>query len=440
MPIYFAALRNLSDFASANLTWNASTDNLTASANLTYQICQSTISGSCAGTFIPTYTSSAGATSLSLTGISANVKYYYVMRAIDALGNISAISNETPLVDYLGIFAATGSMASARQYHTATPLPNGKALITGGHNGAAVVATAQIYDPALGTFAATGSMTSARYYHTATLLANGKVLITGGHNGAAVVATAEIYDPALGTFAATGSMTSARYLHTATLLANGKVLITGGHNGAAIVATAEIYDPALGTFAATGPMAWPRYYHAATLLANGKVLVSGGMGGGATAEIYNPVLGTFAATGSMTSARQSHTATLLANNKVLITAGNVNGTPSGILATSEIYDPALGTFVVSGSMYGGRWYQTATLLANGKVLITGGENVNSTVTAWIFLATSEIYDPALGTFGAISSMASARYLHTATLLANGKVLIAGGNNGAAVVATAEIYQ
>ncbi|MDH4263332.1 MAG: chitobiase/beta-hexosaminidase C-terminal domain-containing protein [Spirochaetia bacterium] len=344
IPVIFSVHRNFPNLTSANLSWNASTDNLTASANLTYQICQSMISGSCAGTFIPTYITAAGATTLSVTGLSANVKYYYVMRAVDALGNISAISNEMPLV-----FSDTGSMASARYWHTATLLANGKVLITGGLSGGqGPVATAEIYDPALGTFAATGSMASARYNHTATLLANGKVLITGGHNGAAVVATAEIYDPALGTFAATGSMASARYWHTATLLANGNVLITGGISAGVPgmpTPAEEIYDPALGTFAATSSMASARSYHTATLLANGNVLITGGIdtttgSPQTTVEIFDPALGTFAATGLMASARYGHTATLLTNGKVLITGGvggDIGANGWAVLTTAEIF-------------------------------------------------------------------------------------------------------
>ena len=94
-----------------------------------------------------------------------------------------------------------------------------------------------------GTFSPTGSLNTARGYHTATLLNNGKVLIAGGVDSTnSVSASAELYDPAAGTFSTTGSLNAAREYHTATLLNNGKVLIAGGFNGS-VLASAELYDP-----------------------------------------------------------------------------------------------------------------------------------------------------------------------------------------------------
>jgi hypothetical protein len=281
-------------------------------------------------------------------------------------------------------------------------------------------------------FAFTGSMASARLAHTATLLNNGQVLIAGGENTTGVLATAQLYDPASGTFTATGSMTSARGGHTATLLNNGKVLIAGGTTGFGVLATAELYDPATGAFTTTGSMTTTRESHTATLLNNGKVLIAGGTDGVrifSTAELYDPATGTFTATGGMIRLRQGHTATLLNSGTVLIAGGRSNcGGLACILLNSELYDPASGTFTATGSMTSAREADTATLLNNGKVLIAGGDD-GATV-----LASAELYDPASGTFTATGSMASARNAHTATLLNNGDVLVAGGSS-----ASAELY-
>ncbi len=171
-------------------------------------------------------------------------------------------------------------------------------LVAGGYSGTAILASAELYDPAAGTFTATGSMTVARRGLTATLLSNGKVLIAGGTSSGQIEASAELYDPAAGTFTATGSMTERMDSHTATLLGNGKVLMVGGwyitsdNYGEPIettLASAELFDPVAGTFTATGSMTMARWGHTATLLSNGKVLVAGGendSGYLASAELY----------------------------------------------------------------------------------------------------------------------------------------------------------
>jgi hypothetical protein len=260
-------------------------------------------------------------------------------------GASGPILNTAELYDPIaGTFTATGfSMTSARQYHTATLLLDGMVLIAGGGRASAgqVVSSAELYDPTTGMFMATNApMTAAREYHTATRLPDGKVLIAGGFNGSSNLNTAELYDPVSRTFTATSTpMTSIREYHTATRLPDGRVLLAGGYNGSETSKTAELYDPASGTFSAiAGIMTSPRELHVATL-SNGKVLITGGYSGQGflkIAELYDPATGTFTATTDpMTSNRYVHTATLLPGGKVLI-AGGSNGTA---LNTTEVYDP-----------------------------------------------------------------------------------------------------
>jgi PKD repeat protein len=339
-------------------------------------------------------------------------------------------------------FIATGSMATPRYLHTAT-LAGGKVLIAGGLGIGTTgpIASAELYDPILGTFSAGDNMT-ARYFHTATLLANGKVLIAGGFGAAGPLDSAELYDPASHTFSAVGvGMTAPRYNHTATLLADGTVLIAGGFGatGPRPLISAELYDPIGGTFSAVNPMTTFRSLHTATL-AGGKVLIAGGFGfsGAAlnSAELYDPASRTFSdvGVGSMNVSRYNHTATP-AGGKVLI-AGGFGATS---LASAELYDPASGSFTATGSMTTPRDQHTATPLADGKLLIAGG--ANNTVS----LASAERYDPASGTFSDVGSMTASRYNHTATRLADGKVLIAGGFGViaggfvATALASAELY-
>ena len=134
-----------------------------------------------------------------------------------------------------------------------------------------------------------------------------------------------------------------------------------------------------GRFAATGSMGTPRFLHIATLLADGRVLITGGVMNGtvfkplASAEIYDPVTGSFAATGNMITPSIGHTATLLSDGKVLITGGvPISDGTDHSLASAELYDPSTGTFAATGEMTTARSGGTATLLNNGQVLIAGG--------------------------------------------------------------------
>jgi hypothetical protein len=289
-----------------------------------------------------------------------------------------------------------------------------------------------------GAFNFTGSMMNSRLAHTATMLPNGDVLIVGGGQGPdlidgfSVVGAAELFDHKTGTFVSAG--TESRDLHTATLLRNGKVLLIGGETGWTgippspnVTASADLYDPATGVFQATGKMTTERESHTATLLGDGRVLVTGGARLQGTtwvtlqsAEIYDPASATFSPTGDMVSPRSFHTATLLSNGKVLVTGGNVGG------ATAELYDPVAGSFSPTGTMSVARSFHTATLLANGKVLVVGGP-------------TAELYDPVTGSFALTGAMSVARRFHTATLLGDDSVMIAGGTGPSSDTAVTEIY-
>ena len=184
----------------------------------------------------------------------------------------------------------------------------------------------------------------------------------------------------------------------------------------------------------TGSLNTAREYQAATLLPDGRVLVAGG-GGPSTgdypfprlksAELYNPATGTWTVTGSLNDERELQTQTLLPNGKVLAAGGWPEGTSTG---TAELYDPATETWTFTGSLNARRAGHTATLLLDGRVLAVGGSHS---------IHSAELYDPATGHWTLTGSPNTPRYgYHTATLLPDGRVLVAGGRYN---VASAELY-
>lgn len=167
-----------------------------------------------------------------------------------------------------------------------------------------------------------------------------------------------------------------------------------------------------GTFTATGSMATPRFFHTATLLNNGKVLIAGGVESTPTppgvsvvlssAELYDPSTGAVTATGNMITARSGHRTTLLPDGRVLNTGGSSNTYDSGNLDSAEVYDPSTGVFSHDptagafspvGNMTVNRSFHTATLLADGTVFIAGGIAFSSGVAST--LSSTELYHPAV---------------------------------------------
>ena len=215
-------------------------------------------------------------------------------------------------------------------------------------------------------------------------------------------------------------------------LSNGTILFTGTNN------TAEIYNPTTRLSAATsGNMNVARNSHTATLLPDGKVLIAGGRDSSnnflSSAEIFDPATGLFTPTGSLATARSDMTATLLPNGKVLIAGGNTQIGPISLaIASTELYDAGLGTFSAGPTMSSPRYLHPATVLNDGKILMAGGFGASGNASA-------ELYDPSTNTFAVtLGSMEQWRGQARATLLSDGRVLVVGGQFGDNQP-TAEIY-
>lgn len=203
--------------------------------------------------------------------------------------------------------------------------------------------------------------------------------------------------------------------------------------GASTAASSTPGVQAAGAWTATGAMMDARSSATSTRLLDGRVLVAGGSGGGdlASAELYDPRIGSWTATGNLVEAQEGSTATLLRDGRVLVVGGiSYDGEPHP-LASAELYDPVSGFWSPTGGMIQARFGHTATLLSDGNVLVAGGGGASTSV---------ELYNPTDGSWTTAGSMKEARYGHTATLLSNGRLLVVGGCcNGDVMRISAELY-
>ncbi len=294
--------------------------------------------------------------------------------------------------------------------------------------------------------AAANVMNVAREQHTATRLADGRVLVAGGYSGQQWSKAAEVYSPQDGLWTATQPMNNIAGPHVAVLLSDGSVLAMQDSSAERFYATNL-------SWIVTGSMneSRERNTFTATLLPNGKVLVVGGMyrntSGYITrgsAELYDPASGTWTVTGSLNQPRYEHTATLLSNGKVLVAGGcySSGSTEGSSLTSAELYDPATGLWTVTGALQDARQQHTATLLNDGTVLVAAGLKriVDAGGGVWsAYSQTAEVYDPTAGTWSNLTYLNLNRMYHTATLLTNGRVLVAGGRTSAGDTTRAEVY-
>jgi N-acetylneuraminic acid mutarotase len=337
----------------------------------------------------------------------------------------------TPIfADGGGSWLLTGPMGETHNGHTATLLNTGKVLAVGGeiflYGFDLCCSGNEIFDPQTNVWANAAGLNSSRSYHTANLLPDGRVFVVGGYQpgyktASIVLSSTEAYDPNANVWTELAPLSAPRTNHTATFLDDGRIFVAGGRSQNPVyynefpVTTTEMYSVAANSWSVAAPMTISREKHTATRLPSGKILVVGGSLITTTAEVYDPATNTWQVTSPMNQLRLGPTATLLPDGRVLV-AGGVFRNDSGYLtslASVEVYDPATNAWTLVAPMNMARYLHTATLLPNGTVLVISGSS-------------PEVYDPAANTWQYIRPMAFSRYLHTATLLPNGKTLVTGG--------------
>jgi MYXO-CTERM domain-containing protein len=342
--------------------------------------------------------------------------------------------------------ATTGAMTEARSGHTATLLVSGKVLIAGGESTAGALTThsktAELFDPATGTFAATGAMTAGRSFHAAALLSTNNVVVAGGVGATAALGATEIYDVTTSKFRAVGNLIVARAKPALVALGANQALIAGGQDATgAVLDSAELFNATAETWSTTDRMGAKRVGHylaapsgaAATVVAG---ITSSLLGDLAACERF--AAGTWTASAGLAEPRHDFAGASFSDGKILV-AGGFQASVGKVLATAELFDPSQAKWVTAGTLAHARTAHTLTALPSGAAVAAGGVVRDTTGKITSYLKSAELFDPGSNTWTALTDMAGVRAFHSATLLNDGRVLVAGGAGATgAAIATAEI--
>jgi len=292
----------------------------------------------------------------------------------------------------------------------------------------------------------TGALATARAQHTATRLADGRILVAGGHSNGNddITASAELYDPRTGQWSATGAMVVPRAGQGAILLSDGRVLIVGGfnyrqYNNTTRAEGAELYDPATGRWNPTAPLPVGFTPRALALLTDGRVLAASGpdstVGNETTVTLYDPALDRWTVAGHPNLPDIAAAVTLRDGTVLLI--GEVGQTNDDTTPALR-FDLVTGQWVAVAPLPGARAGYSASPLPDGRVLVAGG--ISFRAGGATVLGTTALFDPASGTWAETAALIAPRAGHVAAILADGRVLVVGGNNGGGQeAATAELY-
>src|ERR1700682_2434870 len=339
-----------------------------------------------------------------------------------AVNTPSAPSPSAGSANGTGSWSTAGSMSTSRGGHSATLLPSGKVLIAGGNTGGFVsagLASTELFDPATNTWSAAAPMNRPHAGHTATLLKSGKVLVVAGRSTGGDSNAAELYDPVTNSWSSAGSIAGARTSHAALRPRNGKVRVWGGFGPAGANPPAELYDPATNGWSVV-PGTSAHFINVAIVLEDGRVLALGDIQNSnfQFAGILDPDSGvvTNAARPAISMAR----AVLLNSGKVL---AYQNYAPGDKRAT-ELYDPRTNTWSLISRM-SIALFGPGIVLRDGRVLVTGSAKIDEPGCG-TGCPNAELFDPLAGKWTLTKPMSNDRGEQTMTLLADGRVLVAGG--------------
>ena len=350
----------------------------------------------------------------------------------------------------------TPELAMARFTHEAVLLDDGRVLVTGGYTGVAnndfiapfPVGTAQIYNSETGLWLLEDPISQIehgfRFLHAAVKLQDGRVLTVGlgaEAESEGVVGAAAAFDPTVDSWASLPNPPRPRGLPDVVLLNDGRVFVTGGIDFGSSdsfaqpdsLGSTEILDPGMGSWRQVAAMSQPAQGQAAVLLRDGRVLVVGGTTNDgdetARAAIYDPGRDTWTPTENMSTERGQPEAVLLAGGRVLVTGdspsvfGGLDGF-GAIGGAAEIFDPETDKWTPTASLSRPRTGHTLTLLPDGRVLAAGGED--PTGSDYLVYSTTEIFDPATNSWSPGPDLSEPRGDHSATLMPDGRVLLIGG--------------
>ncbi len=272
-------------------------------------------------------------------------------------------------------------LVEPRQYAQSAVVATGEIFIDGGMGlGVDNVAPsrAQLLDPRTGAvrFA---EPNVGHLWQTVTPLPSGMVLVAGGvewQHGWEPSERVDLFDPWTGRWIPAAPLHEARSSHSAVLLPDGRVFVAGGNRGPRLLHSVEIYDPRRDEWTLAKAMPTSRAQFSMAALPDGRVIVIGGREQpglpSKTTLIWNPRTDRWTAGPDLRSVRMLHTAVSLANGDVLVIGGDRSASNG-----AERYDYAANAFVYAGTLARPRIFPSAALLADGRVVIAGGIDIPS---------------------------------------------------------------